>query len=150
MYNETVIRALRQEYELISNEKNDYMEKYINETDQIEKKYNKLQNQYDELLEHSELERLDSKQSLDDVIQKYEINLYKLNQDNERLKYNLNISQENYQKIQDQNYEQLQNEYQQLRRDYDEIINQNELLKDYNSQMYQRKLQVDGKKNLFT
>ncbi|CAF4415190.1 unnamed protein product, partial [Adineta steineri] len=35
------------------------------------------------------------------------------------------------------------NDYEQLRKDFNNLINENELLKDYNSQMYQRKLQTD-------
>ncbi|CAF4240443.1 unnamed protein product, partial [Rotaria magnacalcarata] len=148
LYNETLIRALRQEYELINNEKHDYMEKYneaeenyLNKLNLNEKKMHQLQNKYEELLEHNELERLDSKKLLNDLAEKYEFNLYNLHQENENLKYNLsNLSQSREKSLgNDQN--QLQSEYQQLRQDYDELISENELLKDYNSQMYQRKLQ---------
>jgi hypothetical protein len=135
------MRALNQEYELINNEKNDYMEKYLHEVDTKEKQLHKLQNQYDDLLEQNELEHLDSKQSLDDLTEKYEFKLYNLHQENEKLKYNLSHLEENYGQNKDENYQQLENEYQQLREDYNELINQNELLKDYNSQIYQMKLQ---------
>ena len=140
LYNETLIRALKQEYELINNEKTDYMERYITEINATEKKYHQLKNEYDDLLEQNELERLDSKQSLMKLTEKYEHQLYSIHQENEQLKYNLNNLQENYQKVQGEDYQGLKQEYEQLRRDYDELINENELLKDYNSQMYQRKL----------
>ncbi|CAF0778122.1 unnamed protein product [Rotaria sordida] len=155
LYNETLIRALKQEYELINNEKNDYIEKYnyieekyLNELNINEKNFHNLQNKYDELLEHNELERLDSKKSLDDLIEQYnlhekqyEFNLYNLHNENENLKFNLNTLQDNYDKLLEKNHEQLDIEYQQLRQDYNELINENELLKDYNSRMYQAKLQ---------
>jgi len=144
LYNETVIRALKQEYELINNEKTDYMERYLTEVHATQKKYDQLQNQYDELLEQNELERLHAKQSMKDSIDNYELQLYNLHQDNEQLKFNINILQNNYQKVQDLNYDELNREYQQLRTDYDELINKNELLLNYNSEMYQRKLQVNG------
>ncbi len=149
LYNDTVIRALKQEYELINDEKNDYLEKYLHEVDTKEKQLDKLQNEYDDLLEQNELERLDFKQSFADLTEKYELKLYNLNQENEKLKYNFNNLEDNYRQNKDENYKQLQNEYQQLREDYNELINQNELLKDYNSQMYQTKLQDNGKKKMF-
>ena len=40
-----------------------------------EKKLTKLQNQYDDLLEQNELERLDSKQSLNTLKEQYEFNI---------------------------------------------------------------------------
>lgn len=158
LYNETLIRALKEEYELINNDKTEaiekyssFEEKYLKDLNMSEQKYNSLQIKYDELLEQIELERLDSKQSLNDLVEKYELrekqyefNLYSLHQENETLKYNLLTLQETYQKSNDRTYDQLDAEYQQLRKDYNELINENELLKDYNSQMYQ-KLQDDGK-----
>ncbi|CAF5123949.1 unnamed protein product, partial [Rotaria magnacalcarata] len=148
LYNETLIRALRQEYELINNEKHDYMEKYneaeenyLNKLNLNEKKMHQLQNKYEELLEHNELERLDSKKLLNDLAEKYEFNLYNLHQENENLKYNLSNMSQSREKSLGNDHNQLQSEYQQLRQDYDELISENELLKDYNSQMYQRKLQ---------
>ncbi|CAF3326714.1 unnamed protein product, partial [Rotaria socialis] len=148
LYNETLIRALRLEYELINNEKHDYMEKYneveekyLNELNLNEKKMHQLQNKYEELLEHNELERLDSKKILNDLAEKYEFNLYNLHQENENLKYNLSNMSQSREKSLGNDHNQLQSQYQQLRQDYDELISENELLKDYNSQMYQRKLQ---------
>ncbi|CAF4514139.1 unnamed protein product, partial [Rotaria sp. Silwood2] len=158
LYNDTLIRALKQEYELINNEKNDYIEqfnclkeKYLNDLNMNEKNFHNLQNQYDELLEHNELERLDSKKSLNDFIEQYdlrekqfEFKLYNLHHENENLKFNLNTLQDNYEKLVEKNYEQLEMEYKQLRQDFNELINENELLKDYNSQMYQTKLQENN------
>src|SRR5262249_34290942 len=95
LYNETVIRALKEEYESINTEKIDFIEKYLNEKDLIEKQFNKLQNEYDDLLERNELERLHTKQSLKELNDKYEFNLYNLHQENEKLKYNLNHFQDN-------------------------------------------------------
>ncbi|CAM4859045.1 unnamed protein product [Rotaria socialis] len=148
LYNETLIRALRLEYELINNEKHDYMEKYneveekyLNELNLNEKKMHQLQNKYEELLEHNELERLDSKKILNDLAEKYEFNLFNLHQENENLKYNLSNMSQSREKSLGNDHNQLQSQYQQLRQDYDELISENELLKDYNSQMYQRKLQ---------
>ena len=120
------------------------MDKYHTEIDEYEKRFHKLQNQYDDLLEQNELERLDSKQSLTNLTEKYEFNLYSLHEENDKLKYNLNNLEHNYQKIKENDYEKLNNEYQQLRQDFNDLINENELLKDYNSQMYQRKLQPNG------
>ncbi|CAF4504594.1 unnamed protein product, partial [Rotaria sp. Silwood2] len=60
------------------------------------------------------------------------------------LKFNLNTLQDNYEKLVEKNYEQLEMEYKQLRQDFNELINENELLKDYNSQMYQTKLQENN------
>lgn len=154
LYNETLIRALKQEYEMINTEKNDSIEKYneleakyLNELNLNQQKMNQLQNKCDELLEHNELEHLDSKKLLNDLseqyelrIRQYELNLYNLHQENETLKYNINVMLEQQQISPGTNYDQLKIEYEQLRKDYDEVINENELLKDYNSQMYQRKL----------
>ncbi|CAF3671069.1 unnamed protein product [Adineta steineri] len=130
LYNETLIRALKQEYELINNEKNDSVEKYDlleekyqNELNNIEKKFEKLQNKYDELLEQNELERLHSKKSFNDLTEKYDLGI-------KQLQLNLHEDSQN-------------NDYEQLRKDFNNLINENELLKDYNSQMYQRKLQTD-------
>jgi hypothetical protein len=118
-----------------------------------EKNLDKLQNQYDELLEQNELERLDSKQSINELIEKYEnrikqfeFNLYNFHDENEKLKYNLNNLNDNYETIVGKNYEELERDYQVLRQDYDGLINENELLKDYNSKMYQEQLQ-DKKDN---
>jgi hypothetical protein len=145
LYNETLIRALKEEYESINTEKSDYVDKYSTEIDEYEKKFRKLQNQYDDLHEQNELERLDSKQSMTNLIEKYEFSLYNLHEENEKLKYNFNNLETNYRKIQDNDYEKLNNEYQQLRQDFNDLINENELLKDFNSQIYQRKLQQNGK-----
>ncbi|CAF1066100.1 unnamed protein product [Adineta ricciae] len=153
LYNETLIRALKQEYELINNEKLDYIEKYHSLEDKFrqelnlnEKIYDKLQNKYDELLEQSELERLHSKKSIDDLSEQhsmrekqFEFNLFNLHQENEKLKHSIHQLEECQQKVSVKDYEQL-------RQDYDELINENELLKEYNSQMYQEKLQ-DNKEN---
>ena len=161
LYNETLLRALKQEYELISNEKNDAIEnlnsleeKYLNEINLNGNKYEQLQNKYEELLEQNELERLDSKQSLNDLIEKYdsrdkqmEFNLYNLHQENEKLRFNFKNLDENYRNIVEKDYEQVERDYQQLRQDFNDLMNENELLKDYNSQMYQRKLQDNGNKS---
>ncbi|UJR33572.1 hypothetical protein I4U23_021010 [Adineta vaga] len=150
LYNETLIRALKQEYELINNEKLDHMEKYHSleekcreELNSNKKIYDKLQNKYDELLEQSELERFDSKKSVADLAEQYslrekqfEFNLFNLHQENDKLKTNLHQLAEIQEKVSVDDYEQL-------KQDYDELINENELLKEYNSQMYQRKLQDD-------
>ena len=150
LYNETLIRALKQEYELINNEKLDYIEKYHSLEDKLrqelnlnEKVYDQLQNKYDELLEQSELERLHLKKSIEDLGEQYslrekqfELNLFNLHQENEKLKVNIHQLEEDQQKVAVKDYEQL-------RQDYDELINENELLKEYNSQMYQQKLQDD-------
>lgn len=149
MYNDTVIRALRQEYELINNEKNDYLEKYLQLVDSSDQKLNHLQNQYDELLEQDELGRFNSQKTIEDLKSAYELQLYHLNQDNEQWKLNYKNLDEQYQQIKDQNYDELEKEYQQLREDYNELINKNELLQDYNSQMYQNKLQGLSKITLF-
>ena len=149
LYNDTVIRALRQEYELINDEKNDYMEKYLQVTESSDKKLNHLQNQYDELLEQDELGRFNSQKTIDDLKSAYEFQLLNLHQDNEQCKLNYKNLEEQYQQIKDKNYDELESEYQQLREDYNELINKNELLQDYNSQMYQNKLQGYSK-NLFS
>ena len=164
LYNETLIRALKQEYELINNEKNYYLDKYnileekhFNELKFNENKFNQLQNKYDNLLDQNEFERLHGKQALDDLTHKYELhekqlefNIYDLHRENEILKCNFNNLEENYRKLIDKNYE---NEYQQLRKDYNDLIEENELLKDYNSQIYQQKLQKhednNGMNNFF-
>jgi len=81
-----------------------------------------------------------------------EFNLYNLHQENEKLKYNFNNLEDNYQKLLEKDYEQLDRDYQQLRQDFNEMINENELLKDYNSRMYQQKLQGNednGKESFF-
>jgi len=115
LYNETVIRALKQEYELINNEKNDFIEKS------------------NELLE---LERLHSTQTINDLIEKYESQL-RMN--------SLHLKEEN-KKLLDDQFEQLGKEYYQLKRDFNEITTENELLKDYNAKMYHEKLQENGKR----
>ncbi|CAF4939413.1 unnamed protein product, partial [Rotaria sp. Silwood1] len=91
LYNETVLRALQQECNLLTNEKNDLIER-INS---MQEKFQKI-----------EYERLYS----------------------EEIIKNLND------KLNDKNYEQLEKEYNQL-------LNENQLLKDYNAQIYQDKLQ---------
>ena len=121
------------------------MEKYLQLIDSSEKKLHHLQNQYDELLEQDELERFNSKKSIDDLKNAYEFQLYNLRQENEQLNFNYKILDEQYRQIKDQNYEELASEYQQIREDYNELINKNELLQEYHSQMYQNKLQGYGK-----
>lgn len=147
LYNETLIRALKQEYELINNEKLDFVEKYHHledkyrqETAVNQKKMDKLRNQYEELLEQSELERLDSKKLADDLSEQHalrekqlECNLLNLHQENEKLRCSLNSSESEQQRFAEKDYDQL-------RRDYNELVNENELLKEYNSQMYQQRL----------
>lgn len=129
LYNETGLRALQQEYELINEEKNDLIEQL-----------NSLQKHSNELLEH---ERLHSKQIVKDLIEKYEIergqlqmNLFNLNEENEKLQQQLNNQNENL----------TDNQYNQLKLDFDQLMNENELLKDYNAQIYQEKLQEHGKR----
>ena len=62
------------------------MDKYLNEIDTTEKKYQQLQKQYDDLLEQNELERLHSKQTINELNNKYEFNFSNLHQENEKLK----------------------------------------------------------------
>ena len=136
------------------------MEKYLTLEDQCQqqlamyqKKFENLQNKYDELLEHNELERLDSKQSVSGLVEQYDVrekqleySIYVLQEENQKLKYDFHQMRENYEKLQENDYGLLNKEYQQLREDYNEVINQNELLKDYNAQMYQDKFK-GGKDN---
>ena len=57
----------------------------------------------------------------------------------------MNTQAENWRKLYEElaakNYDQLFDEYQKLRSDYNELINQNELLQEFNAQMYQEKFQ---------
>lgn len=117
------------------------MEKYLQAVESSDNKLNHLQNQYDELLEQDELGRFNSQKTIDDLKSAYEFQLYNLQQDNEQFKLNYKNLEEQYQQIKDKNYDELESEYQQLREDYNELINKNELLQDYNSEMYQNKLQ---------
>ena len=148
LYNETLIRALKLEYETISKEKNDYLEQYETNRDEFqqqrsafEKKFDDLQNKYEELLEQNELERLHGEQSITHHAEtwkmrekQFEASLLQLNDENRHWR-NL------YEEIAAKNYDELVEEYQQLRNDFNEAINQNELLKELNAQMYQDKLQ---------
>ncbi|CAF1461374.1 unnamed protein product [Adineta steineri] len=119
LYNETIVRALKQEYELLNNEKTDLIEQL-----------NSFRLKNDELLQQIELEQIHTKA----LIEKYELN-------ENQLKNNLlQLTQENQQTIENK-YEELEKEYNQLKLDFNELINENELLKDYNAQMYQEKFQ---------
>lgn len=126
------------------------MEKYLQAVESSDNKLNHLQNQYDELLEQDELGRFNSQKTIDDLKSAYEFQLYNLQQDNEQFKLNYKNLEEQYQQIKDKNYDELESEYQQLREDYNELINKNELLQDYNSEMYQNKLQGFSKNSLTT
>ena len=165
LYNETMLRALRQECELISNEKNDYLEKcrlleeqFQQQSNIHERSFGNLQNTHDDLLEQNELERINAKQSLSELADRYsarekqwEFNLLTLHEENQKLRQELDQLKEHYDSLAEKDYEQLDAEYQQLRQDYSDVINQNELLKDINSKMYQENLQggeQDGKQFL--
>ncbi|CAF3690411.1 unnamed protein product [Rotaria sordida] len=87
LYNETFIRALQEEYNLLNNEKNDLIE-HINS---IQEKFQQIED--------------------------------------ERL-----YSQEIIRKLNEKNYEQLEKQY-------NDLINENQLLKDYNALIYHDKLQ---------
>lgn len=153
-----MLRALRQECELISNEKNDYLEKCRQLDEQFqqqsnihERSFGKLQNTHDDLLEQNELERINAKQSLSELADRYnarekqwEFNLLTLHEENQKLRHELDQLKEHYDSLAEKDYGQLETEYQQLRQDYSDVINQNELLKDINSKMYQENLQGDG------
>ncbi|CAF4043397.1 unnamed protein product, partial [Rotaria sordida] len=91
LYNETFIRALQEEYNLLNNEKNDLIE-HINS---IQEKFQQIE---DERLYSQEIIR------------------------------NLN------EKLNEKNYEQLEKQY-------NDLINENQLLKDYNALIYHDKLQ---------
>ena len=150
-----MLRAVKEECELISNEKNDYVEKYHSLEEQFQQQssllktnFHELQSTHDDLLEQNELERLDAKQSLSELAEKYaarekqmEFNLFNLHEENQKLKHELHQLKENYDSLAEKDYGQLDEEYRQLRKDYDEVINQNEFLKDTNSKMYQENLQ---------
>ncbi|CAF0830686.1 unnamed protein product [Adineta ricciae] len=123
LYNETVVRALKQEYELLNNEKNDLIEQ----------------------LTKTEQEHFQTKDTIKELTEKYEIQngqlearLSDLEQENQRLKNELNQHSE---QIENDQYESLQKEFDQLKQENNDLVNENELLKDYNAQMYQEKLQ---------
>jgi hypothetical protein len=160
MYNDTLIRALKQEYELINNEKTDCLEQYHRLEEEYQrqtatntKTFGQLQHTYDELLEQNELERLHAKQSTDSLMetfdksaQQMQINVFTLHEENQKLKYNYEQLKDQYERSTEKNYDELDEEYQRLRQDYNDVINQNELLKDINSKMYQETLQdTNGK-----
>jgi chromosome segregation ATPase len=139
LYNETVIRALKEEYELINTEKNELMEQLNLSQEEL----NNLQLKYDEFLKQIELERGDFKQAIKDLTEKYE----------KQLEVNRDTSHEDDNKLnEEKNYGELEREYKQLRQDFDNVNNEYELVKDYNSQMYQEQMQGvknNGKTYLF-
>lgn len=127
LYNETVVRALKQEYELLNNEKNDLIEQ----------------------LTKTEQEHFQTKDVIKDLTEKYqteksqlELSLSDLKQENARLKDELNQQPD---QIENDQYESLQKECGRLTQENNDLVNENELLKDYNAQMYQEKLQDNGK-----
>lgn len=155
LYDEASLRALKQGYELTHNEKLDNEEKFGSMEDQyrqklsaVEKEFISLQQKYDDLLEQTELERLELKKSFDDTMEQYRLhesqmqsNMFVVLQENQQMRLELSQWQENYQALTGNGYNQLQMEYETLKRDFDEAINQNEYLKDVNSKMYQAQLQ---------
>ncbi|CAF0953552.1 unnamed protein product [Adineta ricciae] len=123
LYNETVVRALKQEYELLNNEKNDLIEQLT----KTEQEYFQAKDTIKELTEKYEIQKSQLEASLSD-----------LEQENRRLKNELNQHPE---QIENDQYELLQKEFDQLKQENNDLVNENELLKDYNAQMFQEKLQ---------
>ena len=137
LYDETVLRALREECESMSNEKNDLFEEIKSIREKNQRDLTDLQSKYDELLD---VERADAKQRLDDLIERYESEAtLAQNHDSDWNGHGETLNSGVVEITND--YEQLVKESNHLRDDLHRMISENELLKEYNSQMYQERLQ---------
>lgn len=127
LYNETILRALQEEYNLVNNNRNDLIEKINSIEEKYQEEVNALKLKSNDLAQQMEDERIKSR----DIIKN-------MNESNEKLNYEFDQMKRDYESIKDKNNEQLEKEYNQLRFEFNEIKNENELLKDLNTQMFQK------------
>ena len=126
LYDETVIRALKEEFELLMTKKDELTEQLsdVQKTNQDE--FNGLKLKYDEILEVLENEQNQSKDRMIDLEEKYqqivEENSIKSNE-MKKLKQILD------------DHQQLQIKYEELNEEFQRILKENDLLKEYNAQI---------------